>query len=481
MDLDASGGQNYPKRCFSSLDVIIDSLQDMLLAWIVFIFVAGCAFYDFKKTVIVWMACRLLFNPQVALRYASPAMSLDFGVAILLIALFFIKGKRKSLTKEKFYLEPILIATLASYLLSTLFSISLVGEGFRVLVKLVIMNFAILYVFQRVLRNSDDIRLFVKAMIIVTVIISALGIFESIFHDNPYLDYIFFNSPQEGTEGRMYYIPPRIAGSLQMRYGLVRAYSTFGIHISFGSACVFLLGFLLVIRKMRWLEINRWMMITAIALAITGCITSNSKTAYLGMFVMLLLLVKPSQWLSYKTVLVIITAILVVVVAYQYVPGYFDNIGSLFDKDLAEEGGGSTVIARQRQLAVALEMFQQNPLLGNGPGSLTILRRIGHGSDILGAEGAHLSILPERGLIGYVVYLATFIYLFVTMRKIMPTFKIFIFLFALFAMEIASGLRDMTLYWSLIIAIRKVYILDREKSPLKYVTNKSINKRFIHF
>lgn len=267
----------------------------------------------------------------------------------------------------------------------------------------------------------------------------------------------------------MYYVPPGIAGSLQMRYGMVRAYSTFGIHLAFGRACVFLLGFLLVIRKLRWIEVNRWMMIIAIALAITGCITSNSKTAYLGMFVMLLLLVKPSQLLSYKTVLLIITAILVVVVAYQYVPGYFDNIMSLFDKDLAEEGGGSTVVARQRQLAVALEMFQQNPLFGNGPGALTILKKIGHGSDILGAEGALLSILPERGIIGYLVYLFTFVYFYVTSRKIIPTYFAFFFLLSIFTMEVVSGIGDVTLYWALIIAIRKMYILDRGKSPLKYV------------
>lgn len=435
----------------------------MGLAWFVLLIVAICSFIDYKKTLIVWMACRLLFNPQVALRYAAPAMSLDFAVAILFIALFFIRGESKGLTKDKFYLWPILIATLISYLLSSLFSKSFVGEGFRVLVKLVIMNFAILYVFQRVLCNLHDVRMFVKAMIIVTVIISALGIFESIFQDNPYLDFIYYNSPREGNEGRMYYVPPGISGSLTMRYGLVRAYSTFGIHLAFGSACVFLLGFLLIIRKMRWIEVNRWMLIMAITLAITGCVTSNSKTAYLGMFVMLLLFVRPSQWLSYKAVLMIIAAILVVAVAYQYVPGYFDNIFSLYDKELAEEGGGSSIVLRQRQLAVALEMFQQNPLFGNGPGSLTILRTIGHGNDILGAEGAHLSILPERGLFGYIVYLATFVYFFFTMKEIMPAYKIFVFLFALLIMEIVSGLRDMTLYWSLLIAIRRIYILKSKK------------------
>lgn len=435
----------------------------MLLAWIVFILVAGCAFYDYKKTVIVWMACRLLFNAQVALRYSSPAVSLDFGVAILLILMYFIKGERKGITKGKFYLEPILIATLASYILSTLFSTLLVDEGFRVLIKLLIMNFAILYIFQRVLYNHDDVRLFLNALLIVAIIITSLGFFEFVFHDNPYLDYIYYNSPREGTEGRMYYVPPGIGGTLQMRYNLVRAYSTFGIHIAYGRACVMILGFFLMIKKIGWLYLSRWKLFIIVILCIIGCITSNSKTPLFGIMLILTLFFRPSQLLSGRTLLIFLSLILVIIIAYQIIPAYFNNIISLFDKKVAEDDGGSTVIARQRQLVVALEMFSQNPILGSGPGSLAILRRIGHGSDILGAEGAHLSILPERGLIGYTVYLATFVYFFLTMRKIMPAFKIFIFLLSMFVMEVVSGIGDMTLGWGLIIVMRRIYLLNSRK------------------
>ena len=106
-------------------------------------------------------------------------------------------------------------------------------------------------------------------------------------------------------------------------------------------------------------------------------------------------------------------------------------------------------------------MFKQNPILGNGPGSISVLKAFGDNSDILGAEGALLTILPERGAIGYAVYLFTFIYFFFTNRKIIPTFELFIFLLSLFAMEVVSGLRDMTLYYCLLLAMRRICLIKK--------------------
>lgn len=74
----------------------------------------------------------------------------------------------------------------------------------------------------------------------MAIIITCLGLFEAILKDNPWLDFVYFNSPHdESTIGRLFYIPPSVGGSLEMRLGMVRAYSTFGIHIAFGTACVF--------------------------------------------------------------------------------------------------------------------------------------------------------------------------------------------------------------------------------------------------
>lgn len=431
----------------------------MLFAWVILSVVAVAAVRRFNYTVIIWMACRLLFNAQVALKYSSPAMSLDFGVAVLLLGFYMLRIGGKRRLREPYYLAPILFATLLSYALSSAFSIAFVDEGLRILIKILVLNFASIYLLQKVLTTQRDIRMFITAFAIVSFIIVGLGIFESVFKDNPYLDYVYYNSPQEGTEGRMYYLPPGVGSTFHIRYGLVRAYSTFGIHISFGSACVFILGFLLIMRDQKWLKANEWLIKAATILLVIGAIISNSKTCYVGLFIMLLLVVNPKRLLNFKTVLGFFIAVIAVIVLYNYFPGYFNNVLSLFDGDLADEGGGSTVAVRERQLEVALHMFSEKPLFGYGPGTLNVLKSVGNNSDILGAEGAHLSILPERGFVGYMVYLATFAYFYMTMKKIMPPYKIFIFLLALFIMEIVSGLRDMTLYWSLLIAIRRTYLL----------------------
>lgn len=61
----------------------------MLLAWIILLFVTICALKDFKKTFIIWMPFQMLFNAQVALKYSSPAMSLNLGVALILFCIYF--------------------------------------------------------------------------------------------------------------------------------------------------------------------------------------------------------------------------------------------------------------------------------------------------------------------------------------------------------------------------------------------------------
>lgn len=435
----------------------------MTLAWIIFFIVFAGALYDFKKTVILWFAFRLLFNAQVALRYSAPAMSLDFGVAVMLIVvycsihLFHFKGTR--FTSDRFYYKPILIAILVSYFLSFANSIVPINAGIRNFSKLLIMNFALLYVFQRVLYDVKDIRLFLKAMIGVAVLITLLGIYESIFHDNPVLDYVYYNSPQEGTEGRMYYLPPGVGQGFHIRFGMVRAYSFFGIHIAFGCACVFILGLLLfIIKKKFFIGMNKKLFYFAMLLLIIGCITSNSKTSYLGLAVMLLMIFDTKKILNMRVLFLVGVLFLVF---YNFFPNYFDNIYSLFDEEIASEGGGSTIDVRERQFEVALSMFKQNPILGNGPGSISVLKAFGDNSDILGAEGALLTILPERGAIGYAVYLFTFIYFFFTNRKIIPTFELFIFLLSLFAMEVVSGLRDMTLYYCLLLAMRRICLIKK--------------------
>ena len=71
-----------------------------------------------------------------------------------------------------------------------LFSIVPFTEVFANTIKYFIQNFIIVYLFQRALYNKEDIKLFLKTGLIVVALIISLGLYETIFKDNPVLDYV---------------------------------------------------------------------------------------------------------------------------------------------------------------------------------------------------------------------------------------------------------------------------------------------------
>lgn len=436
----------------------------MTLAWIVFLIVVVFSLIDLKKTVIVWMAVRLFFNAQVALKYTAPAMSLDFGVALWLVLIFFLSvttsRNRLQLNSESFYFKPILITVIISFFLSFAFSEFPMENGLRQFIKAIIMNFALIYVFQKLLCSKKDVSLFAKSLYVVAILMCFLAFYETLFQDNPFLDYVYYNSPSEGTEGRMWYLPPDVGRGIQYRFGMVRAYSFFGLHIAFGCACAFIIGFFAFADKNRIdFGLNRGRIIFVITILILGCFSSNSKTAFLGLFVMLLMLLN----LKVLNMRILVPILMVFVFISLFSSNYLKSVYSIFDENLAEQGGGSTLETRERQYEVAWDMFLHSPIVGNGPGSNVYMKKMeDEYLDLLGSEGAILKILPERGIIGYLVYLFGFVYLFITNRKRMSSYIIFVFLASLFAMELASGLRDKTLFYALLLVMRKIPLLFPE-------------------
>lgn len=109
----------------------------MLLAWIILLFVTICALRDFKKTFIIWMPFQMLFNAQVALKYSSPAMSLNLGVALILFCIYFFRYKNKSKIchNDRFILGTAVIVYSISYLLSFIVSIAPISGGINAVIK----------------------------------------------------------------------------------------------------------------------------------------------------------------------------------------------------------------------------------------------------------------------------------------------------------------------------------------------------------
>ncbi len=428
----------------------------MYLYWLFFVFLSLCAFRNWKKTVIVWMPLQLLFNDCVCLKYSQPAVSLTLGVNILLLMTYFVCGKKRSdLDHSKFIFKSACIVYLCSFILSMLFSIVPVSVVLTHTIKFFVNGYFILFLFYKALQNKNDIILFFKVTVVVVLLIVGLAFYETIIVDNPVLDFVYSNAPSESIYGKMYYTPPFIgSGDLQRRYGLVRAYSFFSIHIGLGCACTLL--YFLFMHSASWsLRVYKKYMVMIILL-LCGVLLCNSKTPLLGTFMFTCAFVSMKKIFKPKVVFCVLVLIVAVLI---YAPDYLNNIVSFWDEDVASEGKGSDLNMRMGQFAIGIMLFQQSPILGNGVGANAVFLKK-YEDVMFGMESSWLQILPERGLIGVLAYLYLYVLLYRILRKCMSWKEVFFFITGLMAMETVTGFMDFALYGSIVIVIYKYWRIN---------------------
>lgn len=431
------------------------------IAIALFILIAIAAFVDFKKVVIIWLPAQLLFNAQVAVRYSPPAMSLVIAVDLYLLLFYYVfrKKLRKDLNHEKFFMVAPMILLLVSYVMSSVFGVIQTTKGITSTIKYFASGFGVVFLSLRVLNTSKDIQLFLRTSVIVFCIAVSLAISENVLKDNLWLDFIYFNSPQDdSTVGRMFYTPPMLGNGLEIRYGMVRARACFGIHIAFGFACAMYLWLFLLMMRNKWPYLPNRITKAMAVILLGGVLMANAKTGYIGLCVFCLGLFSLSDIFNFR---IILGLMLVFVIICIYVPNYLNNILSLFDSDLAEEGGGSTVAGREVQFKAALNMFYMNPLFGNGPGAIGVLSKIGNNGAILGAESSWMQILPERGVLGIIAYLYLYISLFKQLRYKLPVKVLAFFLLSIFVMETATGMLEMYVWCVVLVVAKRMYQLKQ--------------------
>lgn len=436
----------------------------MIVYWLIFIFILYFAFRDWKRMTIIWLPLSLLFNECVCLKYTSPALSLVLAVDFTLLFIFLCKSskKKKQLNHQEFFFKKVFIAYLISYGISMLFSIAPFNDVFTKTIKYFIQNFVILYLFQKAITDIKDIKLFSKTIFIVAVLIITVALIETISKDNFILDYIYLNSPQDAIEGKMYYTPPFLThtGELQQRFGMVRAYSFFAIHIEFGCACVLLLFYYMYLNKFKNRLIEKKRLAIGIILFLAGIFLCNSKTPLIGLCFFLLGIVSIKDIIRIQ---IIMPLIILVIIANIYLPDFANNFIALFDSNIAEEGGGSNAEMRIQQFAVGLHLFEMSPITGNGIGALAVLMKNANYEDLLGAESSWLKILPERGIIGAIAYIYLYYIIYVKLAKYINKRALIFFLIGLMGMETATGFMSMPLYGSIIIAIYSMEVIKRNK------------------
>ena len=422
----------------------------MVIYWVIYIFVALLALYDWKKTVIGWIPFSMLFNDAVRLKFDKPAITLELAVDLTLLLLFYLSRQKKS--REEYIFKWAFIAYLISYALSFIYASVPYGTAINGTIKYFITTFIVIYLFHCALQTRKDILFFFKCLKMSLVIIIIYAMIEVILRTNPVLNYIYYTSPSPSLIAHSFYYNPSHSS---IRFGMVRCYSLFAIHINFGCACAMWLFLLLFINK--YVKILRTSFTPiVIFLCIIGVFLSNSKTPVIGLLFFTFSILNPSTLLNAK---IIVPFILMFAAVAIIMPGSINNLLALFDEDIAESGGGSNIEMRTMQYEIGLGLFEKNPILGNGVGAISYFMKFRENSLLLGSESSFLKILPERGIIGLIVYFLLYIFTYLKMYKISGIQMTALFLGGILAMEIATGFMAFTIWGAIVIAILRMYNL----------------------
>lgn len=435
----------------------------MIIYWLIFLFYVFFTYRDYRKAILLWFPFQLLFNECVCLKYTSPAVTLVLAVDVVLIFFSIWKGERN--IRNKFLFSGIMTAYVLSFFLSNIFSGSFISV-FTNTIKYFIINFLYLMVLQHAIKSMKDIKIIIEGIIFVGLAISLLAIYEVIKHDNPILDFVYFNTPSGLIEGKMFYVPPSVSysGDMQMRYGGVRAYSFFHIHIFFGVTCVILLYTLMYFWHNASSIFSKYKTLYLISMGflILGTFLSNSKTPLLGLFIVVLSFVQLKQIFNLKIVLGLVCCITIIII---YFPNYLVNLTALVDDNIAQEGGGSSVAMRMMQFTTAFELFLKSPLWGYGIAGPEVSSYVK--SQILGLESSWLQVPIQRGLIGLFLYIYLYIFIYNKLKKSMNKKQLIGLMCSFLAMETATGVLPFSLFGGIIIIIYKYMQINKFNQQFK--------------
>ena len=350
------------------------------------------ALKNYHRAFLLYAIIRPLLNFQILLYSESgiPQIFLETFMNTFMLTCvccnYIINKPQNSISfplKQVFFVYTIVMC--ASCLVSTM----ALSQEISIIYQTTLNGFVYIYLLWRELKTEQDIKFYIKGVMIFSCFVMIYGFFELLNKgDNPLLLY-------EGILNPKNKIVSGAADEIIDSYRGIKVRSIFFSSLGYGAYISVVLPFFyyIDIQYKRIWDSTKWKKIIFMSALLLALLSAQGRGAILACIISLLFLLK------FKNILRISLFLPFFIILFRGM--IFQSLGvilSIFIPDKQIEAGGSSMTMRLMQFALTIQVWEKRPWLGYGPqgASHWIEQDIG----LLGMESIWLKVLVNFGIIG---------------------------------------------------------------------------------
>jgi hypothetical protein len=386
--------------------MFVTEVMNMNLFLLIYLPILLYAFKDYHKAFLLYAIIRPLLNFQILL-YSMPGVPQifleTFMNTFILICVCANYNSNKPQNSVNFPLKRVFFVYTIVICISSLASTMLLRQEISLIYQTTLNGFVFVYLLWRELKTLQDIKFFIKGIMLFSSVIVVYGFFELFSNGyNPLLLY----------EATLNHASEIITGDAEQGMGGNRGAkvrSIFFICFGYGTYMSVVLPFFYYIDvqyKKMW-NLAKWKKIIFMSALFLALLSANCRGQILACLISLLFILKFKNVLRLSLFLPFFT-----VLFYGHISQYAVTILSIFSQSHQVEAGGSDMAMRLMQFALAIQVWEDRPWLGYGVlgANYWIKQEIG----LLGMESIWLKVLVNFGIIGVISQ----IYLYYSMIKL---------------------------------------------------------------
>lgn len=372
-----------------------------------------------------------------------PLLTLDVFMTMAFSCLYYKNRKKLQLEQQPFpYKQPFKFLVF-SYFLSTVFAYVGFISAFSQFIGEAICEFVFVWLMWKVI-DKDDIQYLIKGFTFMFFLACLYGFYEKITQSNPIVLYEL--SLMDGSDKAIDFL---VTDDENRGYRVQSFFEhAIGGGINWGMFAVFAFTMIWVCHIDISAKIKNGILFTAL-LCIPCLFFANNRGAIVYFFIAILSIVNLKDSNFYKRLACVCALLLVIAPLFS---DYLDNVLSIFNPNAQEKVGGSNAEMRFRQLAAAIALMMQSPIVGLGYKFMNLMD-----SDLvdalLGLESMWFRILTQFGLLGVIANLSLAYYSLVKIPKTYKSAPLFFFSLAYWVTGSLTSVPGMKMYFYYFVLI----------------------------